>query len=110
VILGPGGAGKSFFAARLAQITGLPLVELDGLFWNGDLAPSRRASPTSAVTPAGPGSRFTRSTWRGIGSTTWTTYPLWASHEAWIPVPPPTSRTYAGGGGRCRRSTSWVLS
>lgn len=40
VILGPGGAGKSFFAARLAQRTGLPLVELDGLFWDDVLVPT----------------------------------------------------------------------
>ena len=40
VILGPGGAGKSVFAARLAERTGLPLVELDSLFWDDGLVPT----------------------------------------------------------------------
>jgi adenylate kinase family enzyme len=44
VILGPGGAGKSTFAATLARATGLPLVELDSLFWDQD---SRPKSPDS---------------------------------------------------------------
>ncbi len=34
VILGRGGSGKSTLAARLARITGLPLVELDKQFWS----------------------------------------------------------------------------
>ena len=33
VILGPGGGGKSTFAAQLAETSGLPLVELDPIFW-----------------------------------------------------------------------------
>jgi adenylate kinase family enzyme len=37
VILGPGASGKSTFAVRLGQITGLPVVELDKLFWRQDL-------------------------------------------------------------------------
>lgn len=40
VILGPGGAGKSTFAARLAQRSGLPVVELDTIFWDKDLSPT----------------------------------------------------------------------
>lgn len=33
VILGRGGAGKSVLARRLGEVTGLPVVELDALFW-----------------------------------------------------------------------------
>jgi Isopentenyl transferase len=33
MIVGPGAAGKSTFAVRLAEITGLPVIELDQLFW-----------------------------------------------------------------------------
>lgn len=40
VILGPGGAGKSTFAATLAEMTRLPSVELDSLFWDPDRRPT----------------------------------------------------------------------
>jgi adenylate kinase family enzyme len=33
LVIGSGGAGKSTFAARLAQRTGLPLVHLDAQYW-----------------------------------------------------------------------------
>jgi adenylate kinase family enzyme len=33
VVLGPGGAGKSTFARRLGEITELPVVHLDRLYW-----------------------------------------------------------------------------
>ncbi len=33
VILGRGGAGKSVLARQLSELTGLPAIELDGLFW-----------------------------------------------------------------------------
>ena len=36
VVLGRGGAGKSTVAARLGTRTGLPVVELDAVFWRGD--------------------------------------------------------------------------
>jgi adenylate kinase family enzyme len=39
LILGRGGAGKSTFARRLAEITGLPSIELDTHFWQPDLTP-----------------------------------------------------------------------
>jgi adenylate kinase family enzyme len=39
VILGRGGAGKSSLARRLATLTGLPVVELDKIFWRSDLTP-----------------------------------------------------------------------
>jgi adenylate kinase family enzyme len=38
VILGPGAAGKSVLAARLGEITGLPVIELDKHFWRPGLA------------------------------------------------------------------------
>jgi adenylate kinase family enzyme len=42
VILGRGASGKSTLARRLGEITGLPVVELDGVFWQpGLLATSR---------------------------------------------------------------------
>lgn len=40
VVLGRGGAGKSVLAGRLAAATGLPLVELDAVFWDPDLRPA----------------------------------------------------------------------
>ncbi|MQY22032.1 P-loop NTPase family protein [Nocardia macrotermitis] len=42
VILGRGGAGKSALARRLAAATGLPLTELDELFWSADATPLPR--------------------------------------------------------------------
>jgi adenylate kinase family enzyme len=33
LVIGSGGAGKSTFSRRLAEVTGLPLVHLDRLFW-----------------------------------------------------------------------------
>jgi adenylate kinase family enzyme len=37
VILGRGGAGKSILARRLGELTGLPVTELDALFWQDGL-------------------------------------------------------------------------
>lgn len=42
VVLGPGAAGKSTLARALAESTGLPLVELDTVFWSAGLAPTPR--------------------------------------------------------------------
>lgn len=42
VILGRGASGKSTLAARLGQITGLPVIELDKLFWQPGLAATPR--------------------------------------------------------------------
>ena len=39
VVLGRGAAGKSTASARLGQITGLPVIELDQHFWRPGLAP-----------------------------------------------------------------------
>jgi adenylate kinase family enzyme len=42
LILGPGASGKSTLAARLGEITGLPVVELDRVFWQRGLLPTPR--------------------------------------------------------------------
>jgi adenylate kinase family enzyme len=42
VILGRGASGKSTLARRLAAITGLPLIELDILFWRTGLISTPR--------------------------------------------------------------------
>lgn len=39
-ILGRGGAGKSALARRLGEVTGLPVTELDTLFWQPGLTPA----------------------------------------------------------------------
>jgi adenylate kinase family enzyme len=38
LVLGCGGSGKSAFARRLGVRTGLPVVELDGVFWPAGLS------------------------------------------------------------------------
>ena len=43
VIIGCGGAGKSTLARQLGQITGLPVVHLDKLFWRPDWQSVSRA-------------------------------------------------------------------
>jgi adenylate kinase family enzyme len=40
VILGRGGAGKSVLARQLSQLTGIPAVELDSLFWQAGAEPA----------------------------------------------------------------------
>jgi hypothetical protein len=40
VILGRGGAGKSVLARHLSELTGIPAIELDGLFWQQGAAPA----------------------------------------------------------------------
>lgn len=42
IILGRGGAGKSTLARQLGNITGLPVVELDKIFWRPGLLPTPR--------------------------------------------------------------------
>ena len=40
VILGRGGAGKSTLATQLGAITGIPVIELDAIFWRPNLTPT----------------------------------------------------------------------
>ncbi|MBV9280031.1 MAG: adenylate kinase [Chloroflexi bacterium] len=40
VVLGPGAAGKSTFARALSARSGIPLIELDGIFWSPGLEPT----------------------------------------------------------------------
>jgi adenylate kinase family enzyme len=42
VILGPGASGKSTLARRLSQVTGLPVIELDKIFWRPGLIATPR--------------------------------------------------------------------
>lgn len=42
VVLGPGAAGKSTFARRLGDATGVDAIELDQVFWSDDLTPLPR--------------------------------------------------------------------
>jgi adenylate kinase family enzyme len=42
IILGRGASGKSALAVRLAEITELPVIELDKLFWQKGLRPTPR--------------------------------------------------------------------
>lgn len=42
VILGPGASGKSTLAIHLSEITGLPAIELDKIFWRPGLAATPR--------------------------------------------------------------------
>lgn len=40
VILGRGGAGKSVLARQLSELTGLPAIELDSVFWQQGPSPT----------------------------------------------------------------------
>jgi adenylate kinase family enzyme len=42
VVLGPGASGKTALAIRLREITGLPVIELDKIFWRPGLAATPR--------------------------------------------------------------------
>ena len=46
VILGRGAAGKSSLARHLGEMTGVPVIELDKLFWRSGLVPTPRAQWT----------------------------------------------------------------
>jgi adenylate kinase family enzyme len=48
VILGRGASGKSTLARRLGEITGLPVVELDKVFWRAGLAATPRGEWVAA--------------------------------------------------------------
>ena len=36
IVIGPGGAGKSYFSKELSQILDIPAYHLDNIFWNED--------------------------------------------------------------------------
>lgn len=38
VVIGSGGAGKSIFSRKLGEIAGLPVVQLDKLYWHPGFA------------------------------------------------------------------------
>src|SRR6266436_6293293 len=42
VVLGPGASGKSTLAIRLGEITGLPVIQLDKIFWRPGLVATPR--------------------------------------------------------------------
>ena len=42
LILGPGASGKSTFAVRLGEVTGLPVIELDKIFWRPGIVATPR--------------------------------------------------------------------
>jgi adenylate kinase family enzyme len=44
MVIGSGGAGKSTFARCLAELTGLPLVHLDALYWRPGWQPTTDAN------------------------------------------------------------------
>jgi adenylate kinase family enzyme len=50
LVIGPGGAGKSAFAAQLARRTGLPLTHLDALYWQPGWVPMAPADWVATVT------------------------------------------------------------
>jgi adenylate kinase family enzyme len=47
IVVGPGAAGKSTLAACLGEITGLPVIKLDKLFWRPGLAATPREEWTA---------------------------------------------------------------
>jgi adenylate kinase family enzyme len=49
LVIGSGGAGKSTFAARLAEHTGLPLIHLDALYWKPGWVESSKAEWAETV-------------------------------------------------------------
>lgn len=40
LVIGPGGAGKSTLARRIAEVTGLPMIHLDALYWHPGWRPT----------------------------------------------------------------------
>ncbi len=43
LVIGPGGAGKTTLAMRIAEATGLPLIHLDSLYWRPGWQPTQAA-------------------------------------------------------------------
>ena len=58
LVIGSSGAGKSTFSRRLAEITGLPLIHLDRLFWKPGWVETDRAEWSEVVAQALEGERW----------------------------------------------------
>ena len=52
LVMGSSGSGKSRFALRLSDITGIPMVSLDALFWKPGWTPSDAAEFEARATEA----------------------------------------------------------
>lgn len=52
LVMGSSGSGKSTFAQRLSEITGIPVVSLDALFWKPGWMPSEAAEFEAHATQA----------------------------------------------------------
>lgn len=52
LVMGSSGSGKSTFAQRLSDITGIPMVSLDALYWEPGWVPSDNAGFDARVTDA----------------------------------------------------------
>lgn len=57
-VIGPGGAGKSELATRLARRTGLPVIHLDPIFWRADWRPVPTPEARRALAEAVAGDRW----------------------------------------------------
>jgi adenylate kinase family enzyme len=58
LVMGSSGSGKSTFARRLSEITGIPMVSLDALYWKPGWVPSDAAEFGQRVTEAAGQSRW----------------------------------------------------
>jgi adenylate kinase family enzyme len=52
LVLGSSGSGKSTFARRLSQITGIPMVSIDAMFWQPGWRPCAPKSFEASMTQA----------------------------------------------------------
>jgi adenylate kinase family enzyme len=50
LVLGSSGPGKSTFARRLSQITGIPMVSVDAIYWKPGWRPSDLDSFETSMT------------------------------------------------------------
>jgi adenylate kinase family enzyme len=58
LVMGSSGSGKSTFARRLSETTGIPFVSLDALFWQPGWEPTEPAVFEARVTEAANGARW----------------------------------------------------
>ena len=58
LVMGSSGSGKSTFARRLSEITGIPMVSLDALYWKPGWVPSDAAEFEQRATEAAGQSRW----------------------------------------------------